>query len=59
MPNQLDAKIYSLTFKLLFTSGVGDKLAASSLPSIELAASNWAIFLEWESIQYNICLLSA
>ena len=26
MPSQLDAKIYSLTFKLLFTSGVGDKL---------------------------------
>ena len=36
MPGQLDANIYSLTFKLLFTSRVGDKSAASS----------WAISLE-------------
>ena len=30
MPGQLNAKIYSLMFKLLFTSGVDDKLAVSS-----------------------------
>ena len=41
IPSQLDAKIYNLTFKLLFINGVGDKLAASSLPDIKSAASSW------------------
>ena len=35
MPSQLDAKIYSLTFKLLFTGGVLVVSAALSLPGIE------------------------
>ena len=33
MPSRLDTKIYSLTFKLLFTSDVGDKLPFFCLAS--------------------------
>ena len=36
MPSQLNAKIYSLTFKLLFTSGVGIEFAWRRVGGIEL-----------------------
>ena len=54
MPRQLDAKIYSLTFKLLFTSGVGIESVVLSLPGIESAVSVGGIELAASSWRHRV-----
>ena len=58
MPSHLDAKIYSQTFKLLFTSGVGIESAASSW-SISVPAVSVGVTYVWLEISVQLAMAAS